>query len=260
VSSPGDLRSAVLAREAEFHDALVAGVDPATRPPREPDWWEHAILSCVGPVEGLRILDYGCGDGELSLHLARGAPREIVGIDISPATIELARGRAARFLPGAPVSFTVGDAQSTGLPDHSFDLVVGKFVLHHLELDAALTELRRLLAPGGRAVFVETSGLNPLLRLGRAHIVHKDRLGAVKCGTADEHPLSRADLRVVRRHFPSAQVDYPNFWFWRLLDRNFLRWRWKSWTRRLHAWDEFVERRLPLLGPASFYLRIQLVA
>lgn len=61
------------------------------------------------------------------------------------------RSRAARSFVAQPV-------KRTGLPSESFDVIVGRWILHHVDLGQAASELARLLAPGGRAVFLENSG------------------------------------------------------------------------------------------------------
>jgi SAM-dependent methyltransferase len=246
----------VLEREALFHDRLVEGLDPREAPPAAPDMWEEAILQALTPVAGAAVLDYGCGDGNLSLHLAGAGARVITGIDISPATVSFAARRLQVFAPEAQASFIAGDATETGLPSESFDLIAGKFILHHLDLGAALSEVKRLLKPGGRAVFIETSGLNPALSLARRHLIHSGRLHAVKYGTDDERPLALKDVRLIRKTFPGATVDFPVFFFWRLYNRNVLVYRSDAWSRRLNGWDEAVERRLRFLGPMSYFMRI----
>ena len=244
-------------REAAFHDALVAGRCPEEAGPRAPDAWEQAILEAAQPVAGRAALDYGCGDGSLSFQLLDAGAARVTAIDLSPETIRFAQQRADRFYPGSALDFRVGAAETTGLPMSSFDLVVGKFVLHHLDLPAALSELHRLLAPGGRAVFIETSGLNPLLIAGRRHIVHTGRFGAQKVGTADEHPVTRGDLRLIRERFPDATVDFPIFWLWRLIARQLLAPRHPHLGHRVAALDQRIEERLPILRPLSYHMRIR---
>jgi ubiquinone/menaquinone biosynthesis C-methylase UbiE len=248
--------SSVPSREADFYDRLVAGRDPLEAPPTEPDLWEAAILDAAGPLAGATVLDYGCGDGTLTLHVAQAGAGDVTGVDISPASIEFARRRVEAYAPEANVKLFAADAVATGLPSETFDVIVGKFVLHHLELDAALAEIKRLLRPGGRAAFIETSGINPILSIARRHVAHADRFNVAKLGTSDEHPLVLRDFRLVRRIFPGARIDFPLFWFWRVYNRSVLRYRSADWSRRLNRWDQFVERRARLLGPMSYYVRI----
>lgn len=105
-----------------------------------------AMIELAGDVHGRRVLDAGCGSGALSEALrARGAI--VAGFDSSPAMLELARERL-----GEDADLQVADI-SLPLPfaDGAFDDVVVSLVLHYLkDWTAPLSELRRVLKPGGR--------------------------------------------------------------------------------------------------------------
>jgi SAM-dependent methyltransferase len=99
-------------------------------------------------VAGRRILDAGCGSGPLFAALRdRGAI--VTGIDKSTGMLELARRRL-----GADADLRVADlAGPLPFPDGAFDDVIASLVLHYLEdWGPALTELRRVLTPGGRLI------------------------------------------------------------------------------------------------------------
>jgi SAM-dependent methyltransferase len=98
------------------------------------------------------VLDLGCGAGENSVLLARRAAK-VVALDISPDLVEIAQRRAE--VHGQTVQFIVTSAYATGLPLESIDVVFGEAILHHLDLEHAANEIRRILRPGGYAVFVE---------------------------------------------------------------------------------------------------------
>lgn len=249
-------REAVLAREAAFHDAVVEGRDPTAIVPETPNSWERAILEAAGPLGGLRVLDYGCGAGELSLHLLDAGAASVTGLDVSPGSVAFARARAAHFRPGAPIDFVTAPAEASGLPSEGFDVVAGRFVLHHLDLPAAVAELDRLLAPGGRGVFVETSALNPVTILLRSQIVHRGRFGAVRVGTEDERPLGRRELRLLRARFARVQVDYPIFWLFRPFARQVLARRAPQLGHRIAGWDEWIAQRTERVAPLSYHMRI----
>jgi len=147
------------------------------------------------------VLDYGCGRGELSFDLIAHGARSVTGIDFSEVPIEQARSAAtAGDVRG--VRFLVMDATATDFADEQFDVVVGKAILHHLDLERSLTELRRLVRPEGIVVLLEPLGHNPLLRLFRWL--------TPSLRTADEQPLRMPDLDVCRRHFASVDLFHFN--------------------------------------------------
>ena len=78
-------------------------------------------------------------------------------------------------------------------PDNSFDMAVGFAILHHLDIPLALSQLRRVLKPGGRAFFAEPLASNPLIRVYR-------RL-TPQYRTPDETPIDLPTLRAQLRSF-----------------------------------------------------------
>ena len=109
------------------------------------------ILDLIGPVEGRRILDLGCGDGLLTWTLAeRGA--WAVGIDADRAMLEAASARSTRLRRQRP-RFVEGRIEQLPFPDGSFDVVMIVTVLC-LVVDraGAVREAARVLRPGGRLV------------------------------------------------------------------------------------------------------------
>lgn len=101
---------------------------------------------------GERLVDIGTGRGELLVAAAKRGARA-VGVEYSPAAVELARHTLSvhGHPPGAEV--LLADARAIPLPDGETDLVTLLDVVEHLapdELELALAEARRLLAPGGR--------------------------------------------------------------------------------------------------------------
>jgi len=141
---------------------------------------------------GTRVLDYGCGNGLFSCVLARRGAY-VSGVDISPESIRKACALGASLGMNGHLHFSVCDAHHTPFEDNSFDYVVGNGALHHLDLDRAYAEIARVLRPGGRAFFMEPMYHHPLLWLLR-RLTPKDH-------TADERPLSFADIHKARKWF-----------------------------------------------------------
>lgn len=248
---------AIRAREQAFHDALAeTWGDRSLEPRRSPDVWERALAGGAAPIAGATVLELGCGDGEVTMQLVDHGAAHVTAIDLSPGMVELARQRMAAFHPDAPVRFAAAPAEDTGLPSESFDLVVGKFVLHHLDWPGAVDEIARLLGPGGRAVFIETSALNPILRFARRHLA--GRFGVRSVGTPDEHPLTADDIDALKARFPRVTVDFPNFFVLHVFDRNVLGFRFPKLTKLLYRSDVWISRKVPPLRRLSYYLRVQL--
>lgn len=188
--------AARVAREKAAHED--GHIDDALR-----KWWArfpHVFLNPsaarlnefysleLGSVRDKRVLEYGCGQGDFATWLLdQGA--NVVGIDISEFNIAKCGERAAAKFDATRYSFMVMDAHVTPFPDHSFDRILGNGILHHLDLSAAMREVDRLLKPGGKALFHEPLGDNPLMRLYRS-------VAAIH--TVDERPLTLDDLRYLK--------------------------------------------------------------
>lgn len=120
------------------------------------DWRELSAL-LLGDVAGKTLLDYGCGMGEEATYFAKlGA--NVTAIDASPVGIEITKERAAYNGLTDRVKAFVADATDTKFPNNSFDLVHGLGILHHVGLEKGFAEVKRVLKPGGVAVFLEPIG------------------------------------------------------------------------------------------------------
>lgn len=102
------------------------------------------------------VLDFGCGDGELSFFLAQHQrPRRVLGVDLNAGAIARAHARQAMMaLPrDVQLDFAVGDEQALPVPDASFDALIAFDCLEHVMAPAAiLRDWRRVLKPGGRCL------------------------------------------------------------------------------------------------------------
>lgn len=116
--------------------------------------------------ENVRVLDVGCGSGQLAIALARRREvREVTGIDIADTQIHLARENTERL--GLDINFLVADAAEMPFSDASFDVVVSTMSLHHWEQpESALREIRRVLAPGGSLLLLDIRRDAPTVFLG----------------------------------------------------------------------------------------------
>lgn len=119
-------------------------------------------LAALGNVAGRHVLDYGCGSGGTTAQLlALGA--QVTGFDISLTRLQAARQRVAGEGGGAATGLLQCAAEMLPFADGAFDAVLGKQILHHLDLKIAVPEIARVLRPGGRAIFLEPLIHNPIL-------------------------------------------------------------------------------------------------
>jgi demethylmenaquinone methyltransferase/2-methoxy-6-polyprenyl-1,4-benzoquinol methylase len=113
-----------------------------------------AELSAVRP--GDRALDVATGTGDLAFELAArvGREGEVVGVDFAERMLEVARRKAVRI--SAPVRFETGNALALKYPDDEFDAAtVGFGARNFSDLERGLSEMARVVRPGGRVVVLE---------------------------------------------------------------------------------------------------------
>lgn len=107
-------------------------------------------------VFGKDVLDFGCGDGQLSFFLAATKhPRQVIGVDISQPAIDRARaGLADASIPaGVNVEFRLGSVDRIPVPDQSIDTLVAFDCLEHVMSPLPIfREWRRVLRPGGKCL------------------------------------------------------------------------------------------------------------
>lgn len=222
-------------REREFHDRWAADVDPSSLDPRRvalcPTTPEtrHA-LSLLGDVAERRILDLGCGHGELSVWLAL-AGANVTARDVSPGMIDVARRLAARFGVEAKTTFDVGPGESLPYPGGSFDAVFGHDVLHHMDLPSAMRGIRKVLRPGGVAVFAEPLGHNPIL--------DRYRDASPETRTPDERPLRFDDFKVMAEGF--ASIRHREFHLFTMAIFLWFRWVERLDPNKVRYWKRIIE-------------------
>ena len=124
---------------------------------------------------------------------------EVTALDLSGGYLAEARRRADsnRVI----IRFVQADGARLPFVDAAFDRVWGNAILHHLDVEVAGRELRRVLRPGGVAVFCEPWGGNALLQLARRRLPY-----AGKVRTPDEEPLGPTHLRRLMDIFPRVEL------------------------------------------------------
>ncbi len=166
------------ARRAVFTD-LVQGANA-----------EELAFEQVREARPRRLLEVGCGPGYFAARVRDELGIDVVALDLSPRMVELARARG--------VDARVGDVERLPFAARDFDCAVANWMLYHVpELDQALSELARVLRPGGRLI-AATFGQGHLRELWRALDYEKGAALGFNRGNG-EAALRRHFVRVERR-------------------------------------------------------------
>jgi len=145
------------------------------------------------PLDGARVLELGCGRAEKTRTLAEsGRISEIVALEVD--TIQHEKNLAITDLP--KVRFVHAGAEAIPAPDASFDIVLMLKSLHHVPLplmDSALSEVARVLKPGGLAWISEpvyAGDMNALLSLFHDEKIVREAAFAAVCRAVEQGPLT----------------------------------------------------------------------
>jgi SAM-dependent methyltransferase len=240
--------------EREFHDAQAAarqrdlqarGLGFADAFYLDHESWIRPAFARLGDVAGRRVLDLGSGHGMAAIVLARRGAL-VTGLELSGGY--LAESRARADANGVRIEWVQADAHFLPFPSESFDCIWGNAILHHLELPRAVAEIDRVLRPGGRAVFCEPWGDNPLLRWARRRLSYSG-----KGHTPDEEPLRGNCVPILRHRFPDARFDGQQ-----LLSMVRRLGRRSGWVRALEWIDRGCLGVAPPLGRWCRYMVIEL--
>lgn len=127
--------------------------------PAEAAAWLALIRSHLGPGEGRKALDLGCGTGTMSLLLHRAGFR-VTGLDMTEPMMEHARRKAAEA--AAPITFLLADAENTMEPTAAHDAILARNLFWTLpDPEAALRDWFRILRPGGGLMIIDGDFARP---------------------------------------------------------------------------------------------------
>ena len=165
------------------HDWLLPLYDPLTRL-MGVTALHDALIDQAGPRPGQRILEIGCGTGNLALRVkARQPDAQVTGLDPDRGALTRARRKATRR--GLAVGWDHGFAEQLPYRDGAFDRVLSALMLHHLSAEtriAALREVRRVLVPGGVLHLLDFGGATDpadgvVARMGHRNRMLRDNYG-----------------------------------------------------------------------------------
>ncbi|MEY2449805.1 MAG: hypothetical protein QOH79_3281 [Acidimicrobiaceae bacterium] len=251
-------RAVIAEREAEKWDAVSAAkadqsllMSPGDNFAAycERDSLSVGVRAFMGDLRGMRVLEYGCGSGFLTVLLAASGA-QVTSFDISAGSVDLARRRcdANGF---RDVRLQVANAEDPPFDDQSFDIIFGRAILHHLDATLAAPHLERMLVPGGRACFIEPLGINPVLSYVRDHVPYPN-----KNPVGDDHPFDDAELR--------AWGSWAGIYEWQelqllsMVERAFP-YAWKVRLPNLARVDQAIFRRWPATRRYARYVVMKMI-
>lgn len=195
-----------------------------------------ATGACLGT--GVRTLEIGCGTGMFTEMFAETGAH-LVAVDLSPDLLEKAR---ARNLPSNRVLFLEKRFENCDV-EEPYDAIIGSSILHHLDLELALTKIYTLLKPGGIMSFAEPNMLNP-----QVFVMFKFRRWFPEI-SPDENALLRWKLKKILQKIGFEQIEITPFdWLHPSTPERFI-----SITRQVSGWLEGTPGLRELAG--SLYIR-----
>jgi SAM-dependent methyltransferase len=187
-----------------YNQGFALAPSTTVRMERRTDW----LLSEMTLTSATRILEIGCGTGEVSHWMAERSGAQVTGTDLCVPFIEEARRKYER----PNLRYEVADFNDThAFPSERFDYIVGNGILHHLYdgLDDVCASMLRLLAYDGKIIFLEPNLYNPYVYL----IFSYPWLRTLAHLEPDEMAFSKPFIRdtLARAGFENIHVDYKDF-------------------------------------------------
>ncbi len=169
---------------------------------RRADWMRQEMDA----VYGKNVLEIGCGTGEISYWIANSSTLKVTGTDLCVPFIE----QANKSYQSSNLKYEVLDFNLPAKPEsEKFDYIIGNGILHHLyhHLDVALQNIRNILKPDGKIIFIEPNIYNPYC----AVIFHMARNWANL--EPDEMAFSKPFItrKLRHNHFKNIHVEYKDF-------------------------------------------------
>ena len=173
--------------------------------------WKDDLVTLINPPRSdarFRVLDLAGGTGDVALRVARasGTGTEIVICDISPEMLDVGRRKVADAHLDGRISLVEGNAEQLAFSDRSFDVATIAFGIRNVtRIDAALSEMYRVLRPGGRLLVLEFSHVDVAI-LDRVYDLFSfeviPRLGQLAAGASEPYRYLVESIR----KFPKQDV------------------------------------------------------
>lgn len=120
--------------------------------------WRKKVVRMAKEGNPKLILDVATGTADLAIALEKTGAEKITGVDISAGMLEVGREKVAKKKLSKLISLELGDSEALEFPDNTFDVITVAFGVRNYEnLEQGLSEMARVLKPGGRLLVLEFS-------------------------------------------------------------------------------------------------------
>lgn len=120
--------------------------------------WRKKAVKILQKSNPKLILDVACGTGDFALESVKVKPEKIYGVDISSGMLEVGKQKIIKRGLQNLIEFKLGDGEKLDFEDNTFDAITVAFGVRNFEnLEAGLTDMLRVLKPGGQVIILEFS-------------------------------------------------------------------------------------------------------
>ncbi|WP_421764564.1 bifunctional demethylmenaquinone methyltransferase/2-methoxy-6-polyprenyl-1,4-benzoquinol methylase UbiE [Ekhidna sp.] len=120
--------------------------------------WRKKAIKMLSDLKPKKILDIATGTGDFAIESLRLDPEKVIGVDISEGMLNVGRKKMKKRGYSDIIDMQSGDSENIHFEDNTFDAVIVAFGVRNFEnLEKGLSEMNRVLRPGGRAVILEFS-------------------------------------------------------------------------------------------------------
>lgn len=120
--------------------------------------WRNKVVDIIGEMNPKTILDIATGTGDLAISLTKTSATKIIGLDISDGMLSVGRKKIEKLNLANKIEMVLADSEKIPFEDATFDAITVAFGVRNFEnLEKGLSEIYRVLKPGGIFVVLETS-------------------------------------------------------------------------------------------------------
>lgn len=130
--------------------------------------WRKNVVNIVAEIKPEVVMDVATGTGDLAIQLSKTSAKNIIGYDLSDGMLEIGRKKIEKLSLTSKIELVLGDSENMPFENDYFDAITVAFGVRNFEnLDRGLSEIFRVLKPGGIFVVLETSiPTNPVFKFG----------------------------------------------------------------------------------------------